>query len=80
MSSTGESSPGEVPLHVRVAAHLEEIFRLVKSDVEKPVSSATQAADDLKSHISSILHKLHNGIPVTEGALVQKLEALRNLL
>ena len=74
-----ESSADE-PLHSRIAQHLEAIYELAKQHVETPATTVTQAAADLKAHASDILHKLHNGIAVSEGELVQKLEKLVSML
>ncbi|MGG1947095.1 hypothetical protein AB1286_20140 [Trinickia sp. NRRL B-1857] len=74
------NSAAELPLHVRLAQHLEAIYQLAKEDVEKPVRSLSQEAVELKAHIADTLHKLHNGIAVSEGVLVQKLEAILRLL
>lgn len=78
-SSIAASSVDE-PLHSRIAQHLEAIYELAKQHVETPATTVTQAASDLKAHASDILHKLHNGIAVSEGELVQKLEKLVSML
>ncbi|MDR6393044.1 hypothetical protein [Paraburkholderia phenoliruptrix] len=68
------------PLHVRVASHLEAIFQMVKTDVERaPTEAATHAAH-VKTHIGDVLHRISNGMAVAEGELVQKLEALYRAL
>jgi hypothetical protein len=72
--STGASS-GE-PLHVRIAAHLEAIYSMAK---EAPAAAMTDTSA-LKTHVGDILHRISNGMAVTEGELVQKLEALYRML
>ncbi|WAL81326.1 hypothetical protein OYT13_15855 [Pandoraea sp. XJJ-1] len=74
------ASSADEPLHSRIAQHLEAIYELAKQHVEAPITTVTQAAADLKAHASDILHKLHNGIAVSEGELVQKLEKLISML
>lgn len=74
------SSGAELPLHLRVARHLEAIFQLTKTEVEAPARSISAEAVELKAHIYETLHKLRNGISVAEGELVQKLEAILRLL
>lgn len=64
------------PLHVRIAAHLEAIFQMAK-DEPKAVVADTSA---LKTHVGDILHRISNGMAVTEGELVAKLEALYRML
>ncbi|KAE8757325.1 hypothetical protein FSO04_24195 [Paraburkholderia madseniana] len=64
------------PLHVRIAAHLEAIYSMAK---EAPVAAAADTGA-LKTHVGDILHRISNGMQVTEGELVQKLEALYRML
>jgi hypothetical protein len=74
-SSIGANS-GEPPLHVRVAAHLEAIFSMVQEAAPTPSTDAI----GLKTHVGDILHRISNGMAVTEGELVQKLESLYRML
>ncbi|MFK4444651.1 hypothetical protein ABH944_004845 [Caballeronia udeis] len=64
------------PLHVRIAAHLEAIYSLAKT---APVAAVADTST-LKAHVGDILHRISNGMQVTEGELVQKLEALYRML
>lgn len=64
------------PLHVRIAAHLEAIFQMAK---DAPVAAVADTSA-LKTHVGDILHRISNGMAVTEGELVQKLEALYRML
>jgi hypothetical protein len=68
------------PLHVRVAAHLEAIFQMVKIDAERAPTEAESHAEHVKTHIGDVLHRISNGMAVAEGELVQKLEALYRML
>jgi hypothetical protein len=68
------------PLHIRVAAHLEAIFRITKEHVEAAPNEATAHAQTVKTHIGDVLHRISNGMAVAEGELVQKLEALYRAL
>jgi hypothetical protein len=65
-----------VPLHMRVAQHLEAIYSLTRDATEQPVTTVTQEAVGVKQHIAEVLHSIQNGIDVRSGELVQKLEAL----
>lgn len=82
--STDESSLGsgsQVPsLPHRVAQHLESIFQLVVDHVRQAEAPADVAKAELKLEIEGLLHKLSNGIAVTEGQIVAKLSALLRLL
>jgi hypothetical protein len=64
------------PLHVRIAAHLEAIFQMAK---DAPVAVVADTSV-LKTHVGDILHRISNGMQVTEGELVQRLEALYRML
>jgi hypothetical protein len=77
---TGASSPGDDPLHVKVAGHLEAIYNLTKEAATTPVVQSAAVASEAKSHIGDILHKISNGMSVAEGELVQKLQKLFHLL
>jgi hypothetical protein len=68
------------PLHVRVAAHLEAIFQMVKTDAERAPTEAESHAGHVKTHIGDVLHRISNGMAVAEGEMVQKLEALYRML
>lgn len=70
-SPIGASSPASA-LPGQVAQHLEAVYQTVVDHAE----AATAAATDVKAHIGEVLHMIHNGIAVSEGQLVQKLEAL----
>jgi hypothetical protein len=74
-----DASSGE-PLHVRVAAHLEAIFQMVKTDTARAPTEAETHAEHVKTHIGDVLHRISNGMAVAEGELVQKLEALYHML
>lgn len=78
-TSTIAASSAE-PLHVRVAGHLEAIFQMVKTDVERAPTEAEEHAAHVKAHIGDVLHRISNGMEVAEGELVQKLEALYRAL
>jgi hypothetical protein len=68
------------PLHMRVAAHLEAIFQMVKTDTQRAPTAAESHAEHVKSHIGDVLHRISNGMAVAEGEMVQKLEALYRML
>jgi hypothetical protein len=78
-SSIGASS-AEPPLHMRVANHLEAIYSMVKAHAEAAPTAAVADTSALKTHMGDILHRISNGMQVTEGELVQKLEALYRIL
>jgi hypothetical protein len=78
-TSPTDASSAE-PLHVRVAAHLEAIFQMVKTDAERAPTAAESHAEHVKTHIGDVLHRISNGMAVAEGELVQKLEALYRML
>lgn len=71
MQAIAEAS--ELPLSARVAHHLEAIYTMTKASEQATV---TTEATGLKEHIGEVLHKVHNGIDVRSGELMQKLEAL----
>jgi len=68
------------PLHHRVALHLEAIYAMVKEHVESAPAAAVADTSELKTHVGDILHRLSNGMQVSEGAMVQKLEKLYQML
>lgn len=77
-SSIGANS-GD-PLHMRIAPHLEAIYSMAKEQFEAGPSIALTGGTVLKTHVGDILHRISNGMQVTEGELVQKLEALYRML
>lgn len=77
--STAASS-GEPPLHIRIAEHLEAIYTLARDSSVSTETAAMRAAAATKTHIGDVLHRISNGMQVTEGELVQKLEALYRML
>ncbi len=79
-SSIEENFVDDRPLHVRVADHLEAIFGMVKAHVDGVHEAATTDTSALKTHVGDILHRLSNGMAVSEGELVQKLESLYRML
>jgi hypothetical protein len=77
-SPIAASSADRGLLPTRIATHLEAIYALAKEHVETaPFVPNTSA---LKTHIGDILHRISNGMAVTEGELVTKLEALYRML
>lgn len=70
----------EPPLHIRIAEHLEAIYTLARDSAVSTETVATRAAAATKTHIGDVLHRISNGMQVTEGELVQKLEALYRML
>lgn len=71
------------PLHVRIAAHLEAIaghLNAIYSTAKDAPTAAATGTSALKTHVGDILHRISNGMAVTEGELVQKLEALYRML
>lgn len=66
----------DAPLHMKIAQHLESIYTLAKSIP----AAAVVDTSALKTHVGDILHRISNGMAVTEGELVTKLEALYRLL
>lgn len=71
------SQPSAVkPAHLRIAQHLEAIYTIA---TEAPVTAVADTSY-LKTHVGDILHRISNGMQVTEGELVQKLEALYRML
>jgi hypothetical protein len=67
-------------LHAQIATHLEAIYTLAKDHTIATETAATKAAATTKTHIGDILHRISNGMAVTEGELVTKLEALYRML
>ncbi|RQS22470.1 hypothetical protein DIE05_29795 [Burkholderia sp. Bp8995] len=64
----------------RVAQHLESIYELVTDHVRQAAAPADVAKAELTVEIDDLLHKLSNGIAVSDGRIVAKLAALRSLL
>jgi hypothetical protein len=79
-SSNGASSGDDLPLYARVARHLEEIFRLTKYHADAPQKTMAEQTAATKEHIGGILHRLYNGMQVTEGEVVASLSQLYNML
>lgn len=74
------AASSDKPLHVRIAAHLEAIYSMAKEHVESAPAAAIADTSALKTHVGTILHKLSNGISVSEGNLVADLEKLYRML
>jgi len=74
------ASSAEPPLQTRIAAHLEAIYQLACDYSVATETAATLAAATTKTCIGDILHRISNGMAVTEGELVTKLEALYRML
>jgi hypothetical protein len=70
----------DAPLHMKIAQHLESIYTLAKNSTIATETAATKATAATKTHIGDILHRISNGMAVTEGELVTKLEALYRML
>jgi hypothetical protein len=79
-SSAEPEATDSRPLHVRVAAHLEAIFQMVKTDTQRAPTDAESYAEHVKNHVESVLHHIYNGMQVSEGELVRKLETLYRML
>ncbi|UUX38872.1 hypothetical protein NTJ56_08735 [Burkholderia contaminans] len=81
-SSTDASSLAErlLGLPHRVAQHLESIYELVTDHVRQAQAPADVAKAELALEIDDLLHKLSNGIAVSDGRIVAKLAALRAML
>lgn len=78
--SSAVTSVEQAPLHVRVAGHLEAIFTVVKAHVDGVQEASAADTSALKTHVGDILHRISNGMAVSEGELVQKLESLYRML
>lgn len=74
------ASSAEPPLHVRIAAHLEAIYSLAKEHVEGAPAAAAADTASLKTHVGDILHRISNGMQVSSGEIVSKLEKLYQML
>lgn len=74
------ASSAEPPLHVRIAAHLEAIYSLAKEHVEGAHPAAAADTASLKTHVGDILHRISNGMQVSSGEIVSKLEKLYQML
>lgn len=77
-SPSGESSLDSLPS--RIAHHLESIYRIAVEHVQQLAAPADIAKAELAVEIDDLLHKLSNGIAVSDGRIVAKLAALRSLL
>jgi hypothetical protein len=67
-------------LHIRIAEHLEAIYQLAIDNSIATETAATRAAATTKTLVGDILFRISNGMAVTEGELVTKLEALYRAL
>jgi hypothetical protein len=74
-TSPTDASSAEPP-HVRIAAHLEAIYQIAK-DIPHVMVVDTR---EVKNHVENVLHNISNGMAVSEGELVRKLEALYHML
>jgi hypothetical protein len=74
------ASSVESPLHIRIAEHLEAIYQLAIDNSIATETAATRAAATTKTLVGDILFRISNGMAVTEGELVTKLEALYRAL
>ncbi|MBR8157120.1 hypothetical protein KDX20_22050 [Burkholderia cenocepacia] len=63
-----------------MAQHLESIYQITVDHVRQLTAPADVAGEELKVEIDDLLHKLSNGIAVSDGRIVAKLAALRSLL
>jgi hypothetical protein len=79
-SPTVASSAERALLPTRIATHLEAIYTLAKDHVESAPVAAVADTSALKTHVGDILHRISNGMAVSEGELVTKLEALYRML
>lgn len=81
-SSTDANSLGErlLALPLRVAQHLESIYQIVTDHVRQTAAPADAAKSELAAEIDDLLHKISNGIAVSDGRIIAKLAALRSLL
>ncbi|WP_230963218.1 hypothetical protein [Burkholderia cepacia] len=77
-SPSGASSLDSLPS--RIAVHLESIYELAVDHVRQLIGPADVAKSELAVEIDDLLHKLSNGIAVSDGRIVAKLAALRSLL
>jgi hypothetical protein len=79
-SPIAASSGEKPPLHTLIAEHLESIYTLARDHVAAAPAAAVADTSALKTHIGDILHRISNGMAVSEGELVTKLEALYRML
>lgn len=77
-SSTDANSLDDLPK--QIAHHLESIYQLAVDHVRQAAGPAEAAKAQLATEIDDLLHKLTNGVAVSEGIVVAKLSVLRNLL
>ncbi|MDN7897189.1 hypothetical protein QZM82_13410 [Burkholderia cepacia] len=80
----GTSSPSAAnsldSLPSRIAVHLESIYEMVVDHVRQLIGPVDVAKSELALEIDDLLHKLSNGIAVSDGRIVAKLAALRAML
>lgn len=83
-STVGTSSPSGAnsldSLPSRIAHHLESIYAIAVEHVKQLAAPGTIAKAELAVEIDDLLHKLSNGIAVSDGRIVAKLAALRSML
>ncbi|WP_244134020.1 hypothetical protein [Burkholderia gladioli] len=77
-SPIAENSLDSLPS--RVAQHLESIYAITVEHVRQLAAPGTVAKAELAVEIDDLLHKLSNGIAVSDGRIVAKLAALRSML
>lgn len=77
-SPIAENSLDSLPS--RVAQHLESIYAITIEHVRQLAAPGTVAKAELAVEIDDLLHKLSNGIAVSDGRIVAKLAALRSML
>ncbi|MDN7481914.1 hypothetical protein QZM38_13875 [Burkholderia orbicola] len=83
-STAGTSSPiaanslDSLPSHI--AQHLEAIYEIAVDHVRQLAAPGHVAKAELAVEIDDLLHKLSNGIAVSDGRIVAKLAALRAML
>ncbi|MCW3678229.1 hypothetical protein K6Y63_33495 [Burkholderia cenocepacia] len=63
-----------------MAMHLESIYELVADHARQLDAPPGLAKSELALEIDDLLHKLSNGIAVSDGRIVAKLAALRAML
>ncbi|MBR8074372.1 hypothetical protein KDX14_33140 [Burkholderia cenocepacia] len=63
-----------------MAQHLESIYEIAVEHVRQLAGPIDVAKSELAVEIDDLLHKLNNGIAVSDGRIVAKLAALRAML
>ncbi|MBJ9695744.1 hypothetical protein I5699_21790 [Burkholderia cenocepacia] len=63
-----------------MARHLESIYEIAVEHVRQLAAPADVAKTELAVEIDDLLHKLSNGVAVSDGRIVSKLAALRAML